>query len=156
MQVSCLQCKDVVGLNLYVQHQCALTAASARRRLEEVLTEAGMLTCPKCNTSIIKESGCNHMTCSKCRTHLCLLCCDIISEAGSGQNPYDHFRAGSPCWAFDNASSGQTEHAAMQRRQVAGANKYIASLQPKMALQVISNNPLLKDFPSGSIVIPAA
>lgn len=153
--MSCLQCRDAVGLDLHVQHECATTIAAARRRLEEVLTQAGMLICPKCDTSIVKESGCNHMTCSKCRTHLCLLCCEVVAEADSGQDPYLHFREGSPCWVFDNARQGQTEHAAMQRRQIAAANMYIASLEPAMALQVISNNPLLSDFPTGSIMISA-
>ncbi len=156
LQVSCLQCKSAVGLDVHVQHDCALTADAARRKLEEVLTLAGMLTCPKCNTSIIKESGCNHMTCGKCRTHLCLLCCAVIADAGSQQNPYQHFNAaGNQCWAFDNASTGQTGDAAVQRRQIIAANKYIASLEPSMALQVIENNILLRDFPDGSILLPA-
>ena len=152
LQVSCLQCKAAVGLDLHVQHDCALTAEAARRKLEEVLTQAGMLTCPKCDTSIVKESGCNHMTCGKCRTHLCLLCCAVISQ----QNPYQHFHAaGSQCWVFDDVSRGQTEAAAMQRRQIVAANKYIASLEPAMALQVVQNNSLLRDFPDGSIMLPA-
>ena len=152
LQVSCLKCKAAVGLDLHVQHDCALTADAARRKFEEVLTQAGMLTCPRCGTSIVKESGCNHMTCGKCGTHLCLLCCAVLSQ----QNPYQHFNtAGSQCWVFDNASTGQTETAAVQRRQIVAANKYIASLEPSMALQVVQNNSLLQVFPDGSIMLPA-
>jgi len=139
-----------------VQHECALTAAAARRNLEEVLTKAGMLTCPRCDTSIVKESGCNHMTCSKCRTHLCLLCCEVLADADEHRDVYQHFTAaGSQCWVFDSASSGQTEDAAIQRRQIISANKYLATLAPAMALEVIRDNPLLEAFPADSIMIRA-
>ena len=76
-----------------------------------------------------------------------------MAEASDRRNPYDHFTAGSQCWAFDNASSGQTEHAALRRRQVKAANAYLASLEPAMALQVIQDSPLLRDLPAGSIMI---
>ncbi|KAL0025636.1 hypothetical protein WJX77_000114 [Trebouxia sp. C0004] len=76
LKVSCLQCKAAVGLDVHVQHDCALTADAARRKLEE-------------------------------------------------------------------------------RRQIIAANKYIASLEPSMALQVVENNILLRDFPDGSILLPA-
>ena len=33
-----------MGLDLHVQHDCALTVDAAGRKLEEVLTQAGMLT----------------------------------------------------------------------------------------------------------------
>lgn len=154
VQVSCLKCKAAVGLQLPVQHECAMSTATASRKLEEVLTEAGMLTCPKCNTSIVKDGGCNHMICSKCRTHLCLLCCKVLADAESNEDVYRHFMAaGSQCWTFDDRSKGQTEHAAMQRRQISAANAFLATLDVDMALGVIQNSSLVKDFPAGSFFI---
>lgn len=155
LQVSCLQCKASVGLDRWVQHECALTMTAARKRLEETLTEAGMLTCPNCSTSMVKSSGCNHMTCSKCRTHLCLLCCQVLAQPDESRDVYQHFAAGSPCWVFDNAAAGQTEDAALQQRQIIAANKYLAGLDTSMALKVVQDNPLLRSFPAGSIMISA-
>ena len=155
MQVSCLKCKAAVGVDRRMQHECALSVPAARRKLEEVLTQAGMLTCPRCHTGIVKDGGCNHMTCTKCRTHLCLLCCEVLAEAGEHRDVYRHFNAaGSQCWLFDDASRGQTEDATIQRRQIIAANKYLATLDPAMALQVIDCR-LMKDFPADSIMVSA-
>ena len=155
LQVSCLKCKASVGLDRRAQHACALTVDAAKRKLEEVLTEAGMLTCPNCTTSIVKSSGCNHMTCSKCRSHLCLLCCVVLAQADEHRDVYQHFAAGSPCWVFDNATAGHTENAAVQRMQITAANEYLATLDTAVALKVIQNSPLLQTFPPGSSMVSA-
>ena len=38
------------------------------------LQQNNIQTCPKCKTALEKLSGCNHMTCGKCRHEFCWLC----------------------------------------------------------------------------------
>ncbi|KAI6137238.1 RWD-domain-containing protein [Pisolithus sp. B1] len=53
-----------------------------------------------------KSMGCNHMTCSKCKTHFCYRCGHKISAT----NPYQHFSTpGTSCYSrlFDFVPSGE-------------------------------------------------
>ncbi|OLL22500.1 E3 ubiquitin-protein ligase dbl4 [Neolecta irregularis DAH-3] len=43
--------------------------------------------CPKCNSTIEKNGGCNHMTCRKCKNEFCWICMGSWSE--HGQNYYN-------------------------------------------------------------------
>ncbi|KAI5809430.1 hypothetical protein BZA77DRAFT_298002 [Pyronema omphalodes] len=47
----------------------------------------GIQSCPKCKTDIEKISGCNHMTCATCRTHICWVCLKTFESSGP---VYDH------------------------------------------------------------------
>lgn len=49
----------------------------------------GIKNCPGCGIMIEKTSGCNHMTCRNCQTHLCWVCLETFSE---GQLVYTHMR----------------------------------------------------------------
>ena len=52
--------------------------------------------CPKCNCAIQKRSGCNHMTCSKCKHNFCWVCLGRWSLHGSRTGGYfkcNRFRA---------------------------------------------------------------
>lgn len=49
------------------------------------MTEALLRKCPKCQTAILKEYGCNKMTCTTCRTLFCFVC--KVAIAG-----YQHFQ----------------------------------------------------------------
>ncbi|KAK2948748.1 putative E3 ubiquitin-protein ligase dbl4 [Blattamonas nauphoetae] len=44
--------------------------------------------CPKCNKSIEKNGGCNHMTCSMCHHEFCWICMGPWSEHGSSTGGY--------------------------------------------------------------------
>jgi len=44
--------------------------------------------CPKCDTQIEKNQGCNHMTCSNCKHDFCWLCKGNWSEHGSATGGY--------------------------------------------------------------------
>ncbi|RDK39789.1 hypothetical protein M752DRAFT_52577 [Aspergillus phoenicis ATCC 13157] len=57
-----------------------------RHLVEEAMSKALIRPCPKCNVKIVKESGCNKMICSKCRTSMCYICKKDITR-----EKYDHF-----------------------------------------------------------------
>jgi E3 ubiquitin-protein ligase RNF14 len=51
--------------------------------------------CPTCVTGVQKSDGCNHMTCTNCRTHFCYLCGAWLSR----DNPYKHYSIpGTDCY----------------------------------------------------------
>ena len=51
--------------------------------------------CPHCNTSVEKNSGCNHMTC-RCGTHFCWTCSQILPAHRVSEH-YRGFDAYGPC-----------------------------------------------------------
>uniref|UniRef100_A0A7S2SUQ6 RBR-type E3 ubiquitin transferase n=1 Tax=Rhizochromulina marina TaxID=1034831 RepID=A0A7S2SUQ6_9STRA len=44
--------------------------------------------CPKCNTRIEKNQGCNHMTCSQCKYEFCWMCMGPWTEHGANTGGY--------------------------------------------------------------------
>ncbi|KAI6109433.1 hypothetical protein EDD16DRAFT_1614007 [Pisolithus croceorrhizus] len=68
--------------------------------------ESSTTKCPGCALRVEKSMGCNHMTCSKCKTHFCYRCGHKISAT----NPYQHFSTpGTSCYSrlFDFVPSGE-------------------------------------------------
>jgi len=57
--------------------------AKVRKKAEEAMTAALVRRCHRCQASILKESGCNLMTC-RCGARMCYVCNQAI-------NGYDHF-----------------------------------------------------------------
>ncbi|KAI0078666.1 hypothetical protein K474DRAFT_864478 [Panus rudis PR-1116 ss-1] len=52
----------------------------------------GIKACPKCGTDLEKNGGCNHMTCTRCGTHMCWICMKTFEEVDSGKGVYAHMR----------------------------------------------------------------
>ncbi|KAI8710885.1 hypothetical protein NCS52_01531400 [Fusarium sp. LHS14.1] len=48
--------------------------------LNKVKQELGIQDCPRCETSMEKTEGCNHMTCQGCRCHICWVCLATFDE----------------------------------------------------------------------------
>ncbi|KAK2593427.1 hypothetical protein QQS21_008878 [Conoideocrella luteorostrata] len=59
------------------------------KALQAAKEELGIKNCPSCNVMIQKASGCNHMTCSACRAHICWVCLRTFPES---EVVYDHMR----------------------------------------------------------------
>lgn len=57
--------------------------------LAELETKALMHICPKCNTKIIKDGGCNLISCTNCNTYSCYICNIQIFE--KEHTYYHHF-----------------------------------------------------------------
>eukprot|EP00930_Biecheleria_cincta_P040907 TRINITY_DN28007_c0_g1_i1.p1 TRINITY_DN28007_c0_g1~~TRINITY_DN28007_c0_g1_i1.p1 ORF type:complete len:728 (+),score=117.89 TRINITY_DN28007_c0_g1_i1:114-2297(+) len=71
-----------------------------RKLMEELLTLKAMAQdsqrCPSCHVRVQRSAGCNHMTCTQCRTHFCYRCGKQLDS----DDPYSHFGRGS-CTTFD-------------------------------------------------------
>ncbi|KAF7302647.1 hypothetical protein HMN09_00899300 [Mycena chlorophos] len=50
----------------------------------------GVKACPKCGVDIEKIAGCNHMTCARCKTHMCWVCLQMFGSDGG--SVYTHLR----------------------------------------------------------------
>ncbi|EPS41552.1 hypothetical protein H072_4569 [Dactylellina haptotyla CBS 200.50] len=57
------------------------------QKLTEEFLETSCTPCPTCLIPISKSGGCNHMYCSRCGTHFCLLCGAFLFA----DNPYQHY-----------------------------------------------------------------
>lgn len=49
--------------------------------------DLGIKDCPKCRTPVERISGCNHMTCVVCQTHICWMCSQAFAD---GDAVYQH------------------------------------------------------------------
>ena len=141
-QVTCLKCSDAVDTASKKPHACRLTPERARRELEEVLTQAAVCHCYGCGAEIVKEHGCNQMTCGKCLKIMCYLCNRTKDQEGLADF-HDHFGAPPRCWLFDQINTNQTEEKAIRDRTIAAVNKYLASIDASLAFQLGTKSPLL-------------
>ena len=93
----CEACLAETCTSCHTQYHNGLTCAmfKSEKKVEGSLKEWMMKVpdnrkcCPKCNTPIEKNEGCNHMTCSQCKSHMCWLCLEVFP---SGEQVYDHQR----------------------------------------------------------------
>jgi len=101
MEISCRHCKEKSHIPLSCEEFSKENRQSLRKTVEEAMTEALMRKCKKCGLSYVKESGCNKIVCSRCKTMSCYVCSAIVKD-------YSHFndsgrggRTGN-CPLFDN------------------------------------------------------
>ncbi|KAH6855676.1 hypothetical protein B0I37DRAFT_365455 [Chaetomium sp. MPI-CAGE-AT-0009] len=86
---SCLRCEKG-WTDVHVCHMSSLVAL--RTQVEQAMSLAVKRVCPRCNTSFVRDSGCNKMTCP-CGYEMCYICRKDLTS-GSGKNPeagYQHF-----------------------------------------------------------------
>ena len=83
---TCGSCLAEICTSCHMQYHSGLTCAMFRseQRVEGSLKEWMMKdpgnrkNCPRCQTPIEKNEGCNHMVCKQCQSHMCWLCLEIF------------------------------------------------------------------------------
>ena len=107
-RVSCLSCNKE-WVDIHVCNESSLVAL--RTQVEQAMSMAVKRVCPRCNTSFVKEDGCNKLTCN-CGYKMCYVCRRDIRAAGYSHfcNHFQLLGNGAPCmqckrcnlWAKEN------------------------------------------------------
>ena len=85
---SCISCSK--GWNdIHICHESSLMAL--RTQVELAMSLAIKRTCPRCNTSFVKSSGCNKLTCV-CGYQMCYVCRKDIGNGEGYRHFCEHFR----------------------------------------------------------------
>jgi hypothetical protein len=85
---SCMSCSKV-WTDIHICHESSLLAL--RTQVELAMSLAIKRTCPRCNTSFIKSSGCNKLTCV-CGYQMCYVCRKDIGNGEGYRHFCEHFR----------------------------------------------------------------
>lgn len=99
-KVSCRLCDEETHIPKSCEEAKKEKGLPARHQIEEAMSEALIRQCPKCKVKIIKEDGCNKMTCTKCGSMMCYVCKKDITGRGRGLG-YEHFGGSSGCQVHD-------------------------------------------------------
>jgi len=87
-RTSCLSCQKEWA-DIHVCHESSLVAL--RTQVEQAMSMAIKRVCPRCNTSFVKNAGCNKLTCP-CGYKMCYVCRKDIGGTGDGPDVgYRHF-----------------------------------------------------------------
>jgi IBR domain, a half RING-finger domain/RNA recognition motif. (a.k.a. RRM, RBD, or RNP domain)/Zinc finger, C3HC4 type (RING finger) len=91
--LSCPSCLARICPSCHVEYHEGVTCADREdggdRLFKEWMRSHDVKKCPGCTAPIERAAGCNHMTCTRCRTHTCWVCLQTFPE---GQGIYDHMR----------------------------------------------------------------
>lgn len=66
---------------------CARREAEDRRLFQQWSSTRDVKNCPGCKIPIERISGCNHITCTHCKAHICWVCLSTFKESGQ---VYEH------------------------------------------------------------------
>ncbi|KAI1002361.1 E3 ubiquitin-protein ligase [Podosphaera aphanis] len=111
----------------YADHQpapCGLVKGWLKKCADDSETanwiSANTKECPKCNSTIEKNGGCNHMTCRKCKHEFCWMCMGLWSEHGTSWYNCNRFEEKSGADARD----AQTKSRVSLERYLHYYNRY--------------------------------
>lgn len=106
-RASCLSC-DKSWTDIHVCNESSLVAL--RTQVEQAMSMAIKRVCPRCNTSFVKNAGCNKLTCP-CGYKMCYVCRADLSDEGY-RHFCDHFRPDGdprPCKECDRCNLWESE-----------------------------------------------
>ncbi|CAM1511324.1 Fc.00g088370.m01.CDS01 [Cosmosporella sp. VM-42] len=106
-RVSCLSCSKSWH-DIHVCNESSLVAL--RTQVEQAMSMAIKRVCPRCNTSFVKNAGCNKLTCP-CGYKMCYVCRADLSDEGY-RHFCDHFRPDgdpTPCKECDRCNLWESE-----------------------------------------------
>ncbi|KND87889.1 E3 ubiquitin-protein ligase [Tolypocladium ophioglossoides CBS 100239] len=106
-RVSCLSCHKSWA-DIHVCNESSLLAL--RTQVEQAMSMAVKRVCPRCNTSFVKNAGCNKLTCP-CGYKMCYVCRADLSDEGY-RHFCDHFRPDGdprPCRECDRCNLWESE-----------------------------------------------
>jgi hypothetical protein len=106
-KVSCLSCNKV-WTDIHVCNESSLVAL--RTQVEQAMSMAIKRVCPRCNTSFVKNAGCNKLTCP-CGYKMCYVCRADLTEEGY-RHFCDHFRPDGdprPCLECERCNLWESE-----------------------------------------------
>ncbi|KAI0395916.1 hypothetical protein F5Y17DRAFT_170387 [Xylariaceae sp. FL0594] len=121
---SCISCSKG-WVDIHVCHESSLIAL--RTQVEQAMSMAIKRVCPRCNTSFVKNSGCNKLVCP-CGYKMCYVCRKDIGAANEGYQHFcQHFRPegdGRQCNQCNNCNLWETENTeAILRKAKADAER---------------------------------
>lgn len=87
-RASCISCSKS-WTDIHICHESSLLAL--RTQVELAMSLAIKRTCPRCNTSFVKSSGCNKLTCI-CGYQMCYVCRKDIGNGEGYRHFCEHFR----------------------------------------------------------------
>lgn len=106
-RVSCLSCNKS-WTDIHVCNESSLVAL--RTQVEQAMSMAIKRVCPRCNTSFVKNAGCNKLTCP-CGYRMCYVCRADLTDEGY-RHFCDHFRPDgdpTPCKECDRCNLWESE-----------------------------------------------
>jgi hypothetical protein len=106
-RASCLSCNKS-WTDIHVCNESTLVAL--RTQVEQAMSMAIKRVCPRCNTSFVKNSGCNKLTCP-CGYKMCYVCRADLGDEGY-RHFCDHFRPDGdprPCKECDRCNLWESE-----------------------------------------------
>ncbi|VUC21798.1 unnamed protein product [Clonostachys rosea] len=122
-QTSCLSCNKAWA-DVHICNESSLVAL--RTQVEQAMSMAVKRVCPRCNTSFVKNAGCNKLTCP-CGYKMCYVCRADLGDEGY-RHFCDHFRPDgdpTPCKECDRCNlweSEDTERILREAREEAERN----------------------------------
>ena len=95
----CPACAARICAACHVEYHEGLTcaefkdgASGGHEAFQKWREENGVKACPSCSADLQKSGGCNHMTCTRCGTHMCWVCMKTFVGVDDSGGVYAHMR----------------------------------------------------------------